>query len=278
MQFWHNGEMGAQAHCDATGAGVLLGQGVFTTIGVWSGRPFLLESHLARLRENAHILDVPLDWSDAEIANALEAVLRANEIKSGIARLTATARRDGRWNAQTGGDLLIMAQPRAPENTVAPLRLTLSAFRLDARRPLAGIKSTSYAEYSRIAREAQNRGFDEAVICNGHSVLCECARANLFWARGETIFTPSLQTGCLPGVARRFVLECCAPEGIETREGAFSLFDLTDADEVFLTAATTGPRAAISLSWGEEENSYAAPGPMTQKLQAMWRNAVEVSR
>ncbi len=274
MKLWYNGEMKTQAHCDATAAGLLLGQGVFTTIGIWSGRPFLLEHHLARLRENATALDIPLAWGDEEITDALKELLLANQIENGIARLTATARGDGRWNEQTSGDLLIIARPRATENIVAPLRLTLSPFRLDARRPLAGIKSTSYAEYSRIACEAQKRGFDEAIICNGAGILSECARANLFWARGETLFTPSLQTGALPGVARRFVLECCALANIEVREGAFSLFDLTDADEVFLTAATTGPRAVASLSWMEEECRYIAPGVMTRQLEAIWKEAI----
>jgi len=49
MTIWHSGEWKS----DAPGAGVLSGWGVFTTLGVWNGRAFAVEEHLARLRGDA---------------------------------------------------------------------------------------------------------------------------------------------------------------------------------------------------------------------------------
>jgi branched-subunit amino acid aminotransferase/4-amino-4-deoxychorismate lyase len=56
--------------------------------------------------------------------------------------------------------------------------------------------------------------------------------ANLFWKKGDKIFTPSLETGCLKGTTREFVLE-----NFMVEERKAKLIELEKADEIFLTSA-----------------------------------------
>jgi len=283
MVIWLNGEMldAAEARLAASSAGVLLGWGIFTTLGIWGGRAFAVKRHIVRLRRDAAAVDVPIAFSDETIEGALQDVITRNAASTGYARLTATRRGDGRWNDRGGGDLSIMTVAWAKTTARGAgqvLRLGLSPYRLEARRATAGIKTTSYLDHQLAWREANNRGFDEAVLCNGQGIICECARANLFWTSRNQLCTPALESGCLPGIGREIVLEWAREMGLPTREGAFSLQELARADEVFVTAATTGPRPVRTFYDACDESgiehSYNAPGPLTQLLQKRWDEAV----
>jgi len=281
MQIWHNTTFldATQTPIAATAAGLTLGWGVFTTIGIYARRPFALERHLARLRHSATATEIELPYDDSAIEAALQATIERNAVHDGFARLTLTLRADGRWSQALGSDLTIFAAPRTPL-TLDGLKVMLSSYRLDARRPLAGVKTTSYLEHQWIWREAHERGFDEAIFCNSQGVLCEGARSNLFWVRGGELFTPALASGCLPGIARASLLEWAASLRIRVHEGAFSPQELVAADEVFLTSATSGPRAVQSfvLEPNETTETYASPGPVTQSLQERWQEEVALGR
>lgn len=271
---WLNGEVRPDAQLSALSAGTLLGLGVFSTLGVWHHHAFALERHLQRLRHDATRLELPIAYDDATIEGALTQVLRANAIENGLARLTITARGDGRWNLDASSDFSIAALPRNHE--AGDARLMLSPFRVDSRRPTSGLKVTSYGDWLLMWRAAQAQGFDEAVVCNSQGAVCEATRANLFWTRGGELFTPSLETGCLPGIARALVLEWCAEMGIAARQGFFAPLELELADEVFLTASSTGPRVVREFCDGPQITLYKG-GEITQTLERRWKEAVRQS-
>lgn len=283
MKIWINGEVvDAMAQVlPALSAGITLGWGVFTTAGVWHGQAFLLERHLQRLRRDAVRTDIPLDFDDDAVTRAVATVLQENRISAGLLRITLLRRGDGRWNSADGSDLFMTAKAaQAKHHTPSTqgLRIVLSPFRVEARRALAGVKSTSCLDYQLAWQQAARNGFDEAVLCNGSGALCEGARANLFWVRDGKLCTPSTESGCLPGIARELVLHWAAEEGIAVKEGLFAPHELAAADEVLLTSATQGPRAVASFSIHEEDeqpHEFAARGNITGLLQRRWQRAID---
>ena len=254
-------------------AGTLLGWGCFSTLGVRNARPLHLERHLARLRDNAARLEIEIVFSNHEIEAALVEIIQQNSIQTGMVRLTLTKRGDGRWNKETGSYFSILAH-EAPVAALSGLRLMISPFRFDARRPLAGIKSTSALDYHLAWQDAQNHRFDEAILLNQNGALCETTRANLFWARNGELFTPSLECGCLPGVARQLILESALSLGIPLHEGVFSLQELRMADELFITSATSGPRGISLVRFDDTEDTFS-PGEITLRLQQWWQESGE---
>ena len=60
---------------------------------------------------------------------------------------------------------------------------------------------------------------------------------NVWWRRGTTLFTPSLELGILAGETRAALLELAAAVGYETVEGAYPLERLAEADEVFTSSS-----------------------------------------
>jgi branched-subunit amino acid aminotransferase/4-amino-4-deoxychorismate lyase len=119
-------------------------------------------------------------------------------------RLTVSQRGDGRWNTQIGSDISIIV--REISDSYEPLRVVLSPFRVESRRALSGIKSTSYADYEFAWQDAQARGYDEALLLNSRDEVCEGARSNVFWVRDDVLRTSTTGCGCLP---ESVVLWCC---------------------------------------------------------------------
>ena len=269
---WLNGAFldESKALLAANSSGILLGWGVFTTLGVRDGQAIAIDRHCARLRQNAAALSIEFAFEDEVLCDALREVIARNAVQNGIARLTLTNRGDGRWNLDEGSDCSIIAF-NVPAPPLNDLRLILSPFRLDTRRALAGIKSTSYMEHQLAWIRAQQQDGDEALLCNHSGAICEGARSNIFWARGGELFTPSLETGCLPGIARGILLEAAANLGIAAREGVFSLSELSGADEIFLSSASSGPRSVASFQIADEPQIFPSPGAVTQTLQHWWQ-------
>lgn len=273
MKIWFNGHLVERGALDASSAGVLMGWGVFTTLGIRGGAPRFLSRHVERLRRDAGEAHLDFAFDCEAIADALNAVLSANAVSNGIARLTLTQRGDGRWNHQNGADFSIFAQETAPSS--GPLRVQLSPYRVEAKRPLAGVKTTSYLPYLWAHREAKSQGFDEAILRASGDFLCEGARATLFWMKNDIWFTPSLETGCLRGIGRELVLKWAREGSITVREGCFLASEAELAEAVCLVSGAQGPRWVSS--WHQENGvllrEFAARGEAGRDLEAWWEQS-----
>jgi len=264
MILWHNGQFGQSAMADVSGAGLSLGWGVFSTVGIQSGRGLWLDKHLARLRRDAARCHIPFDFSDEELSEAFADVVRANGVEDGLARLTLTRRDDGRWNTDVGSDFSIMARETG--------RLPSSAVKVELRPapdlgPLRGVKTTSYLPYLWCWREAQSRGFDEAILFDAHGQVVEAARASVFWARDGVLGTAPLSSGALDGVGREIILRRAKEMGLEAREETLLVSDLTRCDEVFLVSGASGPRAVSRI----EETDLPTVCPVWTEFVIWWR-------
>lgn len=259
---WFNGQLASSAPLDATSAGALLGWGVFTTLAVRAGQPVFWARHWARLQRDAAATRVELPFDQTQLRAGLDELLSALQLRDGLVRITGTARGDGRWNDASGADWSIVAHP-APALSAEPLRLQVSPFRVAARAPLAGVKTTSYLPYLWAWQSARDAGFDEALLLTESGEICESARASVFWFTAGKWQTPSLECGCLRGVGREVALEITG-----ARAGKWPLEAIVEADEAFVVSGATGVRALGAL-WDEKtRRAWQAPGPQTHRVAA----------
>jgi branched-chain amino acid aminotransferase len=232
----------------AASAAVFYGRGVFTTVAVYNSKPFQWSKHWLRLMENAKIIGVDLsEIAENQIAGALSEIIGFNRVKQGRARISIfDLSAGGIWNikSQRQNAFLITTADFRP--TPSSCRLTVSPYPINSKSPLAGIKSCNYLENLLALEEAHNRGYDEAIRLNEKGEAASASMANVFWVRGEEIFTSSLETGALAGTTRSFILE-----NFRVREKKASLEELKKADEIFLTSAGLGVVRAESF---EERN------------------------
>lgn len=235
----HNGRLlpTAAASISLISKATFYGKGVFTTIGIYSGEPFLWQKHWLRLSTNARTLGIDLsEYGEAETRNALNKVIEANSIEKGRARITffdeSPSRIWSTYHETKTGLLITTADFRQLRDE---FKLTVSPHRVNTTSPLAGTKSCNYLEHLLVFDEAKSRGFDEAIRLNELGEIASASMANVFWLKEGELFTPSLKTGCLGGTTREYVLENLECEQVEA-----GTEDLERADQIFLTSAGIG--------------------------------------
>ncbi|HEY9401807.1 MAG TPA: aminotransferase class IV [Pyrinomonadaceae bacterium] len=235
----------AKARLPALSSAMLYGRGVFTTLAVYRGQPFLWPEHWARLVSHAERCGVRTGHFDQEtVGGALVRLIKENGVGEGRARITLLVRAvRGVWRDRGAGgletDLLIMtgdARP-APEEGLA---LTLSPYRLNTFSPLTGVKSVNYLEHVIGWEEAHARDFHEAVVLNERGEIASATMANIFWVTRGTIHTPALITGALAGTTRARIIALAEELALPLVEGTYDTSHLGDADEIFLTSAAHG--------------------------------------
>jgi aminodeoxychorismate lyase len=224
---------------------MLYGRGVFSTVAIYNGKPFLWPAHWRRLKDHAERLKVDCTGAnERNVGEAVRKLVAVNQVETGRARVILLAR-SGRdvWKPKKEvarkTDLLIMTSE--PQKVpLSGMSLAVSPFRFNTFSPLVGIRSLNHLEQVLSWEEAQARQFDDAVMLNERGEIVSATMANIFWAKEGTIHTPALSTGAIAGITRGAVIELAGKQFIPVIEGVYELADLADADEIFLTSASIG--------------------------------------
>jgi branched-subunit amino acid aminotransferase/4-amino-4-deoxychorismate lyase len=264
----------SRARLEAVNSATLYGRGVFTTLAVHGGRPFLWQEHWDRLTAHADRMNVNRSSLEAETVRALlQRIIEANEVRGGRARITLLANTSsGTWRlaeeAESKTNLLIMTGDTHVAAFEEGLALTLSPYRVNTHSPLAGVKSVNYLEQILAREEARERDFDEAVRLNERGEVVSATMANIFWVTHGTIHTPALSTGALAGTTRAHVIALAAELSMPLLEGVYEMAQLSDADEIFLTSAGLGVGIVTTFDF----HRYTVPvGSIALRLHEAFR-------
>ena len=223
---------------------LLRGRAAFETLRVYGGKPFRFDEHVARMQASAERLGV--DWPGGFEEVADEALAAAGE-QDAVLRLYLTPGREG--SARPVAMALVSSLPAdLEERRARGIKLaSLLGVRAEAPWLLGGVKSTSYAVNMAAEAEARARGADDAVFVRDDGVLLEGPVTNIWWRRGETLYTPSLDLGILAGVTRAVLLALAPEAGYEVEEDAYPLGDLLAADEAFTTSSVREVMPVIAV-------------------------------
>ncbi|MEJ6738998.1 MAG: aminotransferase class IV [Actinomycetota bacterium] len=264
---WVNGELldSSAPSLSASDHGFLLGDGIFETLIARGRKPVFIDRHLRRLRTGIDRLLIGNTPPDDQLTSGIAQLLNANHLSDARVRITLTP----------GSGISALERGTQPLTvmTAVPLDAKPSSVSLctvdwvrNERSPLAGLKSTSWGENASILRFARTKGFDNAILCDSTGRLSECTTANLFAVIDEKIFTPALNTGCLPGIIREVLLE----KGIATERDLFPA-DLAQATEIFITSTITGGgpvHRVDQLQFANDSQQTAAANDVIENLSA----------
>ena len=216
---------------------VLYGKGVFTTIRIVRGEPLFWDKHWTRLWRDSGKVGVDLsEFSETRIFGALNEEIASSGVSDGRARITVVDQRSGDiWAAETEQNTTMSILIGERRRLSGKFGITASPFRVNTFSPLAGVKSCNYLENLLGIEEARSRGFHEALRINQEGELTSGCMANVFWLKRGGLFTPHLDTGCLPGTTREYILENVPCE--QTREPIDTLIDV---EAIFMTSAGLG--------------------------------------
>ena len=220
--------------------GFLFGYGLFETMRSYGGIVYKLEEHIKRLILSANFLKIPLSFSVAEISELVLKTLQINKLKDAYIKLILSS---GIYPGKLSRlpekpNFIIIARPFSPYPDSwyeQGVKATIASIKRNPSSPIYSHKSLNFLENLLAKREAEEKGYQEAIFLNTEGYLSEGSISNLFVVKKERIITPSLSCGCLPGITRKVVLNLCTRLGIPSQERKVKLEELFGADEAFLT-------------------------------------------
>ncbi len=235
---WVNGRLcrGEEAALSLFDRGARDGEGLFETLRVYGGQPFLWERHMERLVLSAAELGFPVPPSPSLLREAVAQVLDADGLADAVVRLTVTRGIPGGRPTRTGA--WVEAEPLAARlwaGATAGAASAIVSKRPFEPGPLGRHKTTSRLAYHLAREEARATRVDEALLVTRDGHALEGAVSTLFVVVGGAVLTPPLARGILPGITRAVALKLCAELGIAAREADLTRADLLCAEEVFLT-------------------------------------------
>jgi branched-chain amino acid aminotransferase len=118
--------------------------------------------------------------------------------------------------------------------------------------------------------EAKKAGYDEAILLDHKSHVCEGTGENVFVIKEGTIYTPPQTASILDGINRKSVMEIARDLGYTLVERDIARAELALADEIFLT----GTAAELTPVREVDGIELGPPGEITRALQREFDDAL----
>ncbi len=246
--------------------GFMYGDGCFETLRSYQGKLLHFEDHFARLQLGLNYLGMESSIVSETLLKQVGLLLQKNELNSVDAAFRIQcARRGGAGFAITSNKVDYIITTRAlPEPRTKIVLKTVETRAIPEVALSRKVKLTNSINYIKAAQDANQLGGDDALMLTVKKLISETTIANIFWVKGNRVFTPSTRCDLLPGVTRKIVIQLVSKMAdIELVEGEFGLEDLIKADAVFCTNSLREifPIAQI------DSTSFDKLSPVIKRLQ-----------
>ncbi|WP_170138350.1 branched-chain amino acid aminotransferase [Rhodobium orientis] len=264
---WHEGDLrilGATSH------GTWLGSLVFDGARLFDGVSPDLDRHSQRVNASAEALGLAPTLTGEEIE-----ALTFEGLKK-FAPGTDVYIRPMYWAEENDVGIL----PPKPDTTdfalcleempmVEPTGFTITTTRF--RRPTMEVMPVNakaaclYANNARMVRDAQAKGYQNALCCDANGNVAELATSNVFMVRGGEVFTPMPNGTFLNGITRQRVLGLLREAGVAVHEVTLSVDDFREAEEIFSTGNISKVVPVIGF-----DDAQLQFGPIARKARQLY--------
>ena len=272
-----NGEISAleDARISVNDRGLLFADAVYEVVAAYSGKLFLFDGHMRRLKRSLremHILDA-VDLR--KIRRQIREVFGA----SGIA--------DAKIYLQISRGSAPRAHPypdKAEPNvfiTVRPLgRHKESEFRkgwkvityADERWARCDIKTVCLLGNVRAKQAAIQAGAADALMLASDGVVREATAANAFFVQDGVVYTHPKSDCILGGITRDHLIKLAKTDGIRLKQEKHKLESFLCADEVFLSGTTAEVMPVIRID--DRRIANGGPGPVAKRLRELFVQSI----
>ncbi|MCL0012881.1 D-amino-acid transaminase [Providencia rettgeri] len=224
--------------------GFLFADAVYEVTAIINGKLVDFDRHMARLQRSCAELQLSLPYDLAELKQIHLQLVQKNNIEEGLVYLQLT-----RGNAhqrsflypdkQTKSTLVLFAQKtQIVENEKSKYGIKVVTVD-DIRWQRCDIKTVALLAASMAKEYAKQQGADDAIfVKNGY--ITEGSSSNCFIINQQNqIQTRGLNNEILSGITRQAILQLAREQQIDIVEKPFSIDEMLEAKEVFITSATT---------------------------------------
>ncbi|WP_370221370.1 D-amino-acid transaminase [Cytobacillus sp.] len=265
----------SEAKVDIEDRGYQFGDGVYEVIRVYNGKMFTADEHLERLLESGRKIELDIPYSIGQLKQMLAEMIERNNLELGIVYMQFSRGTSPRNHAYPGADVapVLTAYTRENKRPVESMRNGVKASLIEDIRWLrCDIKSLNLLGNIMAKQKAAQSGCFEAIQHRGDTVT-EGSSSNIAIVKDGTLYTHPATNLILNGITRRKINEICRENGIALEESAFTKADLLGADEVVMSS-TSAEITPITEIEGKPVGN-GRPGPLTNKLQNLFEEAIE---
>lgn len=247
--------------------GNVFADGIYEVVRYYAGRPFEMDAHIKRLKNSAEAIRLPLPIEPEQFA-ALGTELVARNGLSEASLYMQVSRgvypRNHVFPQDVKPTVFMIARPAQPVDDQTR-RSGVSCISLEDRRwKLCHVKSLALLANVLAKQEAKDAGaFDAILVRDG--IVTEGTSSNVFAVSGKRLLTHPEGPFILSGVTRQVVLELADRLRIPVSVAPFTLSELKEADEVFLTSTNVELLPVVRLDG--RTIGKGVPGPVTIDLQ-----------
>ena len=263
------------AKIDIEDRGYQFGDGVYEVIRVYNGKMFTSTEHLQRLIDSGKKIMMDIPYTVDGMKEMLLKLIEKNQLHDGTIYMQVTRGISTRNHAFPSKDV----QPtltaytnevkRPEENMKSGVKTVLND---DIRWLLCDIKSLNLIGNVLAKQKAVDAGCYE-VIQHRNGTVTEGSSSNVVMIKEGTVVTHPADNFILNGITRQVILKVCANNDIPVEERTFTLEELNQADEVFVSGTTTEITPVIEIEGSKV--GTGTPGPVTRKLQELFEKEIE---
>ena len=250
--------------------GYLFADGVYEVTSVLGGKMVDAEPHFDRLDRSLGELEIASPCSRDELIQVHRELIRLNGLDEGGVYMQITrgvADRDFTYPKDTPSVLTAFTQARnLIDHPKAATGVSVVSMP-DIRWRRRDIKSIALLAQAMCKQAAAEQGAYEGwMVEDGH--VTEGTSSSSYIVKGDTVITRPISNAILAGVTRRTVLRLMAETGIGLDERPFSLEEAYDADEAFMTSASSFVLPIVEIDGRMVGGGQ--PGPVARRLREIY--------
>lgn len=212
--------------------GFLYGDGFFETIIIKDNSPSFFEDHYKRMVNAASALQLSPLPTFEQLKKKVNSFSPKTPLKSRLKLIVF--RNSGGLFAPCNNTPLFYFDYK---NIIEQKKINKSAFfsssTSNKKTSTSHFKTLSSLNYILAGLELNKSTKDEIILLDEQKNVSECLSSNIWWIKDNSVFTPSLNTGCVEGVAKTNILNHLKKQNIAVKVGEFKTSDLLNADFCF---------------------------------------------
>ncbi len=252
--------------------GMMYGDGCFDTLRSYQGKFLKLEEHFERFIGAANYLGIEAHFGFEDFKYKLLELLEACDLMNNDALVRVQCWREGDRGYATNSS---NAHWITTCSTITPSKEAISLSIVSTRAiPSTALerkfKLSNGLNYILAAKEAKESGSDDALMLTMHGKISETTVANVFWVKGNTVYTPSVDCDLLPGITRNLVMELIKESfDFVLKTSEFEVADMKQAEAVFVTNSIREIIAVESIDDLRFDVNHTAIKLIKQKFEAL---------
>lgn len=203
---------------------------IYEVIRVIDGIPLFFEEHIERMRRSSEIVDYSIYRSDEEFFFDMKKLIEINNVKNLNIKLLCV-------DIEGKGQIFLayFIESYYPSEEVYKEGIHTILYDFERVNPNAKVLNISFKED--VKNKLKEEKAFEALLVNKEGYITEGSRSNMFFVRGDKVYTaPSGEV--LLGVTRKHIVEVCEKLNIKVVEENIHVEDLDKIDAIFMSGTS----------------------------------------